>query len=515
MLGKRSSDLVMKLQGLAVRDPVWGAPLWARILLVGVALGCFGLRFADRDLVPYILDEPKFQDVAQRSVETGTWPTISPVVASLGARYGPGPVYFFTAVHYLLGPRPERSAFATTLFLTLVELILAASLARALRGGTVLFATLAVLLGGSPFLFFWSRLAWDALAGYTAAAVALLATDRPVSRLRGLLVGALLGLALASHPMTVPLCLAILLVLGGEVIRRRTGAAGLLSVVTALVLVNVPYLLALRHETRQPSIPGSESLWARLLGVPGRLIGQLLEPGRVLTTSGVDYFFDAAWSDFRSWLGRPGALLTTGSALTVALAGVGAMGLVWSARRGGPGIRRVARIGLLAWVGLAVLLSFLGLVVQPHYQLASWWLVPAGIGALAMALRPAHPLGARALLVCIWVLALGEASFDQAWMRWIRERGGTAGVHYSVPMAAQRALLNTACSTDRLQVALANRTYLFPESLLSLAQTEPACTGKRVAICAVNCPPLEPTWSVVSVHYAAYPAGRLASVITR
>ncbi len=175
-------------RGLTVRDPVWGAPLWARVLLVGMALGTFGLRFADRDLVPYILDEAKFQDVAQRSVDTGTWPTISPVVASLGARYGPGPVYFFTAIHHLLGPRPERSAFATTLFLTLVELALAASLARALRGGTVLFATLSVFLGGSPVLFFWSRLAWDALAGFTAAAIALVATDRSVSLPRGLLI---------------------------------------------------------------------------------------------------------------------------------------------------------------------------------------------------------------------------------------------------------------------------------------------------------------------------------------
>jgi hypothetical protein len=500
-------------QGLAVRDPVWGAPLWARILLVGVALGCFGLRFADRDLVPYILDEPKFQDVAQRSVETGTWPTISPVVASLGARYGPGPVYFFTAVHHLLGPRPERSAFATTLFLTLVELALAASLARALRGGTVLFATLAVLLAGSPFLFFWSRLAWDALAGFTAAAVALAATDRPVSLPRGLLIGALLGLALASHPMTLPLSLATLIVLGWEVVRRRTGVAGLLSVVAALVLVNIPYILALRRETRQPSILGSEGFWTKLLNVPGRLIGQLLEPARVLTTSGVEYFFEAAWSDFLSWLGAARALLTAGSTVTVALAIVGATGLTWAARRGGPGIRRVARIGLLAWVGLAVLLSFLGLVVQPHYQLAAWWLVPAGVGALAMALRPAHPLRARALLACVWVLALGEVAFDQAWMQWVRERGGTAGVHYSVPMAAQRALLNAACSTDRPQVALANRTYLFPESLLSLAQTEPACTGKRVAICSGHCPPLEPKWRVVSVDYAAYPGGRLASMV--
>jgi hypothetical protein len=500
------------LQWWMERDGLWSAPLWARVLVVAAALGLLCLRFADRDLVPYILDEPKFQDVAQRSVESGTWPAISPVVASLGARYGPGPVYFFTAVHHLVGPRPERSALATTFFLSLTQIALAAALARALRGGAVLFATLTALLAGSPFLFFWSRPAWDALAGYTAAAVALAATDRPVSVVRGLLIGALLGLGLASHPMTVPLTLAVLLVLSWEAVRRPAGARGVLAVVAALVLVNVPYMVAIAHETRQPTLPGDQGFVARLLSVPGRLVGQLLEPARVLTTAGVDYFFDAAWPDFRAWLGAPGALLVAGPMVAVTLALAGATGLVWAAHHGGQGIRRVARVGLLAWLGLAALLSFLGLGIQPHYQLAAWWLVPAGVGALVMTLLQRYPRLARALLVFVWVLALAEATFNQEWMRWVRERGGTAGIHYSVPMAAQRALLRAACSTERPQVALANRTYLFPESVLSLAQTEPTCAGKRVAVCPGNCPVLDSQWRVVSVRYAAYPGGRLAAV---
>ena len=495
------------------RDPVWGVPLWARTLLVTACLSLLSLRFADRDLATYILDEPKFQDVAQLSVETGRWPVISPVVASLGARYGPGPVWFFTAAHYLVGPLPERNALFTTVFLSLTQLALAAAVARALRGGTVLFATLTALLAGSPYLFFWSRTPWDALAGFTAAAVALAATDRPVSTARGLLIGTLLGLALASHPMTVPLTLAVLLVLSWEAVRRHAGARGPLAVLAALVLVNVPYMVAVMHETHQPVLPGGESLQTRLLGVPGRLFGQLLEPARVLTTTGIEYFFDAAWPDFRAWLGPSASLLRAGPLLTVALAFAGAVGLVWVARRGGPGARRVARVGLLAWLGLAILLSWLGLVVHPHYQLASWWLVPVGVGGLAMALLPSHPASARALLACVWVLALAEAGFNQAWMRWVRERGGTAGIHYSVPVAGQRELLRTACSSERQFVALKNQTYLFPESLLSLARTEPACADKRLMVCPGTCPPLDSRWRQVVVRYAAYPGGRLAVFI--
>jgi hypothetical protein len=500
------------LQWWTVRDPQWGAPLWARALLVAAALGLVGLRFADRDLVPYILDEAHFQDAARMHARAGTWPSISPLTGNLGVAYGPAPVWFYTAVHHLVGPRPERSVLAVTLFLSLAELLLAAALARALRGGWLLFATLTALLAASPFLFFWSRLAWDVFSGYIALAVALLARDRALGVARGALLGVLLGLALTSHPMTVPVALATLAVLSWEAVRRRAGAAGLMALLASLVLVHVPYLWAL-HAARRAAAPPGPGLGTRLFGVPARLGGELLEPARVLTTSGVDYFFDTAWPDFRGWLGPAGALLALGPILAITLALLAAAGLLLAARTGGPGARRVARVGLLAWVGLAALLSGLELVIQPHYQLAACWLVPAGVGALAMALLPRHPMLARGLLACVWVLALAEATFNQAWMRWVRERGGTAGIHYSVPLAAQRALLQAACSTDRPQVALANRTYLFADSLLSLAETEPACAGKRLGVCAGNCPALDARWRVVSLRYVAPPGGRLAPLV--
>jgi hypothetical protein len=503
---------MLGLQWWTVRDPQWGAPLWARAVLVAAALGLVGLRFTDRDLVPYILDEPHFQDAASMHVRAGTWPSISPLTGNLGVAYGPAPVWFYMAVHHIAGPRPERSVLAVTLFLSLSEILFAAALARALRGGWLLFATLTALLAGSPFLFFWSRLAWEVFSGYIALSVALLATDRALSIARGAVLGVLLGLALTSHPMTMPVALATLAVLGWEFVRRRAGGAGLMALLGSLVLVNVPYLWAL-HVTRRAAVPPGPSLGARLLGIPARLGGELLEPARVFTTSGVDYFFDAAWPDFRAWLGPASALLVLGFVLAITLALLAAAGLLLAARMGAVGARRVARVGLLAWAGLALLLSWLELVVQPHYQFAVCWLIPAGLGTLAMALLPRHPILARCLLACVWLVALTEATFNQAWMRWLRERGGTAGIHYSVPLAAQRALLKTACATDRQQVALVNRTYLFADSLLSLAQTEPACAGKRIGVCQGNCPALDSQWRVVSLRYVAPPGGRLAPLV--
>jgi hypothetical protein len=493
------------------RDGTWGVPLWIRVALVAVAVAVLGLRLADRDLIPYILDEPKFQDSGELGARTGTWPPLSPVIASLGVPYGPGPVWFYVVVHRVVGPRPELSALAATLFLSLSQLALAAALARALRGGVVLFASITVLLAGSPFLFFWSRLAWDVLAGYTAVALALLAVARPLPAWRGALVGVLLGLALASHPMTVPLVIAILCVLSWEALQRRS-AAGLVALLAAMVLINVPYLEALQHAPQHPRLPGGSGLAERLAAAPGRLWSELLEPARVLTTTGVDYFFDGAWVSFRSTLGIGAALLSTGPVLAMLLAVLGLAGLAWTARFGAPTARRIARIGALTWIGHALLFTVLGLVVQPHYQLATWWLVPAGIGGLAMALLPGRVQLARGLLVLVWTVALAQVGFSQAWMRWIRAAGGTTGIHYSVPLSAQRAVVREACSTDRPNVALANRTALFPVSLLSVARSEPSCTGKRVGICPGDCPPLDATWRVVSLRYLAPPGGRLAPV---
>jgi hypothetical protein len=72
---------------------------------------------------------------------------------------------------------------------------------------------------------------------------------------------------------------------------------------------------------------------------------------------GVDYFFDGAWVTFRSTLGAGAALLSTGPALAMLLGILGLAGLAWTARFGGPAASRIARIGLLTWLGHVVLFA--------------------------------------------------------------------------------------------------------------------------------------------------------------
>jgi len=477
-------------------------------MLVAAALGLFALRFADRDLITYVLDEPQLQDAAQAQAAARTWAHINVLTGTQGVRYGPAPLWFYTAVHRVAGPLPERSILATTVLLTLAQLGLALAVARALGGGAVLFATCAALLAASPYLFYWSRTGWDnpLLGAFSAGAVAVLLLERMRPVARGAALGLLVGLGLCTHLMALPFSLAVAAVLALEARARRGARLELAALLAVALLVALPYLGALRAEP-----PRRSAAWEQWGGpaAPARVGFELLEPARILTASGIDHFLDQAAGTFHQRLGPARVWLEAGPLLAVLLSLAAAAGLLSAARRDHPSARRLGRLGLLLWVGHALFLGLPALAPEPHYQQPTAWLVPAGCCALAMALLCRRAGAARLLVAALWGMALLQGAILESWMRWLREQGGTATIHYSVPLSAQRAFLRDACDTSRPGVALANQTALFPPSLLSLARTEPACAGKRVGICPGRCPRLDPAWRVVPVRYAAPPAGRL------
>jgi hypothetical protein len=513
-LGERRSAALKTplLQRLTARDGLWNAPLWARTGLVTLALGVFALRFGDRDLVSYVLDEPQLQDAAQTDAQAGRWASISVLHGTQGKRYGPTALWFYTAVHHLAGPLPERSILATTLLLTLSQLGLALAAAAALGGGAILFSTLAVLLASSPYLFFWARTAWDnpLLGALVALAVAVLLARRLPAPLRGGLLGLLLGLGLSTHLMAIPFTLAVVGVLLLEGRRHRASLGAVAALLVVALLVNLPYLQALAKEPPSPS-PAWQR-WGGPAAAVGRVGFQLLEPARVLTAAGVDGFFDGAATAVHQGLGPWRLPIEVGPSLSAFLALLASVGLLAAMRSASPKARQLGLLGVLVWLGHALFLGLPALQPEPHYQQPTTWLVATGCCALVMALLPSRPKAAWLLLGGLWAVALADAGFIEAWMGWVRQHGGTAGTHYSVPLSAQRQFLRDACSTERPRVALANRTLLFPQSLLSLAQTEAACTGKTVGVCPGSCPSLDAQWRLVSLRYSAPPGGRLAPV---
>jgi len=499
-------------QGIGQRVRSEALRWWPAWLLVAGGLLALGTRLVDRDLVSYVLDEPQLQDAAARDAQSGRWASISVLRGTRGVRYGPAPLWFYTAVHRVAGPRPEAGILAAGLFLTAAMVVLAWVLARRSQAPPLVLAVALWLAAASPFAFLWSRQGWDnpLLAGFAALTAALLGRGGPVRAGTAALAGVLVGLSLATHLMAVPLAFAVTLVLLGEARGWRPRLVTLGTAALGAAGVLLPYARALLHEAAAPSPIAAVGAGARLRGV----LEALAMPAAQTAGLGLGYFFDGDWSRFPSERSA-GAALPVVAPLVAAVVGVGMLlGLVLGVRAASPGLRRVARLGLWTWGLHAAFLGLLALPPEPHYQQPVLWIPVAGWALAVATIWPGRPraglaIAALALGVGLWGLAL-----QRSWMGWIRERGGTRGIHYGLTLGAQRAALAQACTASAPGIALEVQVVAFPESFRSLARTEPACRGHGVEVCGAVCPALPPGWSVATLRYAG-PGAQLAPVQLR
>jgi len=470
---------------------------------VALALGMLAYRFRELGLSPFILDEPAFLTAAREQLQTGRWASLSPIAGSQGVRYGPSVVWFYGVVQAVAGPDPRASILAMCLLVTLAQLVLAWSVARAFGGGRLLFAVLLAFIAASPFQFFWARLAWDPLANVAAClTVALLASRERFGAGKAVALGLVLGIGLSSHPMIVPLVVAVAVLLVVDLRRtprRLFGWGGLTA--GAMLLVNVPYLLhLLREPQRGGSAPGFT--WAAL--------GDFLRAtGQVSTSWGTRYFFDDQWDVFLAWLGPLRAVLQPSPVLLWIVLGVAVPGFLAGIRAGGAH-RRLAVFATGTWLGYALFYAYAveNLGRQPHYEFPVWWVVPVGVaGALAWARRRSAAWGGTAVAVVLATSVLHFA-FIAAWMAFVKAQGGIRGIHYSTPIALQQQAVRTACAEPERELLLRNETLIFPEALRYLATVEPACAGKQVAICShEGCPAAEPGAKVLTLVYARETGG--------
>ncbi len=480
---------------------------WPAWLLVAGGLLALGTRFADPDLVSYVLDEPLLQDAAARDAASGRWADISVLRGTRGVRYGPAALWFYTAVHRVAGPRPEAGILGAGLFLTLSTLVLAVVPARRSEAPPLVLGVALAIAAASPFAFLWSRQGWDnpLLAGFAALLVAVLARAGPVGTGTAALAGALAGLALGTHLMAVPLVAAVGLVLLTErgSWRAREVRVLVLAVVAGLVLL--PYLLALRHEPAVAAPVAAAGIAARL----ARAVEALGAPFAQTAGVGLAYFLDADWPRFAADRTAAATLGALGPVVAILVALGAVPGLLLGLRAASPGLRRVARLGLWTWVLHAVFLGALALPPEPHYQQPLVWLAPAGWALAVATLWPVRPRAAWALAGLAVVVGLWGVVLQRSWMGWIRDQGGTRGIHYGLTLGAQRQALAEACSAPTPGIALELRVVAFAESLRSLARTEPACRGHRVEVCGPVCPPAPRSWTVAALRYGG-PGARLA-----
>lgn len=494
-------------------------PRFAGPLAAVFALGLLAYRFANLDLVTFINDEPNVLRAAESEAHGGGWVSASPIAGTQHLHYGPVPTWFYGLVHLALGARPLASIVAMGLVVTLGQIAFAAILARVLRGGWLTFALVVLLVAASPFDFAWSRTAWDntILLGTFSCGALLFVAGEPTPK-RALGTGLLFGLAVGTHLMVVP-ALAILfattLWLRRDVWRDLLRAELIAGAVIAVV--NITYLGYLLNPP--PAAPGASGAGHALAAAASHpfsiteavstIVLTFLAPARILTTSGSAYFFDGAWRDFLGWLG-PWSVLTHDGWWAVVLAGLALTGLYFATFRETDVMRRrVGSVALALWLGHALVLLVDGLDPHPHYQHPVWWTVPTGIVLLLLRLHDVRPELARMLGGGVALVALLHFAFLPSWMGYVRARGGTAGIHYTTPLAEEEAFVRAACAKGE-RVALENHTVIFPAALDYLVKVEPACDGRDVRLCAAEGCTAAPGVTIVRIDYASTLGGRLA-----
>jgi Dolichyl-phosphate-mannose-protein mannosyltransferase len=485
---------------------------WPAWLLVAGGLLALATRFSDRDLASYVLDEPQLQDAAVRDAATGRWAKISPLRGTRGLRYGPAPMWFYTAVHRVAGPRPEAGILAAGLFLTGTMVVLAWAVARRSQAPPLAFAAGLWVAAASPFAFLWARQGWDnpLLAGFAALVAAVLGRNGPLRAGTATLAGALVGLALNTHLMAIPLAVGVALVLGTERgdWRGRLVRVGAMALAAAVLIA--PYKWALLHEPAVAVPPLTMGVAGRI----GRALAALVTPFAQSAGVGLGYFFDGEWSRFAAERMTGAALAGVGPAVAAVVAVGAVLGLVLGLRGGPVGEQRVARLGLWTWGLHAAFLGLLALPPEPHYQQPVLWVPVAGWGLLVARVWPERRRVGAVLAAVALGIGLWGVGVQRSWMGWVSSQGGTRGIHYGLTLGSQRRALAEACTAPTPGVALELEVLVFPESLRSLARTEPACREHRVAVCGVRCPPLPPEWTIATLRYAGASA-QLAPVELR
>jgi hypothetical protein len=438
------------------------------------ALLMIAYRFANLSLAPFISDEPAFLSAAREQIRSGHWLAVSPLVGKQGLHYGPTVLWFYGIIHLSFGADAAVHIFAMLTCMVAAHLALAYGIRK--RFGPLAGATSLAFLASSPYQFLWSRLAWDQSVDICAAWIlfALCTFDRITRRVWvGVFLGIVIGLAISSHLMVLPLVFLVFMFLAFEALWRHEWKS-LLASVAVVLTVNIPYLGYLSHHYQEAS-PAQPLSWDLVQKYA-------LEPARVATLTGLDYFFDDAWPNFLAeehWAGSP---WMSPNAKT-AVAAVAALGLLWTAWRGRAARRRVALLGLAAWVGYAFFFGQRRVGDPPHYQFATWWIIPLGLAAGVSSLEKRWRWVSLGAAGAVWTLSIAQMRFIFDWMAYVRRHGGTQGVHYGAPLAEQKSAIRAACSDDHDRILVFNDTHIFDRSLRYVASTESRCAGKTLSFC--------------------------------
>jgi hypothetical protein len=463
---------------LRLTVPLEGKSIWG-VVLLGLSVLIFAYRFANRDLCPFIFDEPILVSESRRALSSQIWVTHSPLVGTQAIKYGPTTMWLFALIHKWLGPSVQNFTLVMTCLGTMSNAMVAFKVGRHFGSKFLIPSTLMALVASSPYLFFWSRMAWDPIVNICSGfVIALLCTRRTLQSLRVVAIGGLLGFGLSTHPAMLPLALVITLLVPlrsaeGSRIRNLVISAG------ATIIVNLPYLYYVVGYLRERHPVTSSGPHTIRFGIIGQF---LAESPRVLTSARVNYFFDTAWGKFAQEYRAAAFLSEMTTKVYPVLAWISVLGLgvaFFTQKRKSNRFLTVA--AAIVWGVCAVFFSWLNLARLPHYQFSIWWIVLVAFASLLHWARRVVSIYTVAIVGC-WIIAIAQMGFLFSWMNFIRQNEGTRGFFYGVPHVYQQYALRTLCERAGARIYVSNQTNIFAPSLQYIASVERSCTGKIVLI---------------------------------
>jgi len=429
---------------------------------------------------PFINDEPL---LIQKAIEANRVPRLAKagLLGTRGLHYGPLPTWLYQA--YLACSHNLEALVSVRALVT--QAVTALGLLLLSRGVGLRKGYAPVLLA-SPYLWFYSRLLWDNTFLLPLGALALGAYACFVARQEGwslcvtlACLWALPLIHLMSAAFVLPLGLHLLLFHRHALWTLRWSALATL----ALGLVAwAPYLPSLAEFGQGfPVPPNPQGLLFPLLG------------GRVLSASGLGYFFGEDWEGqgplppglltAAVWISRV-SFLAVWAGMALALGD-----LVRSLRRRSAEPREhLTGLALLMVLAQCALAYRMGAVLHPHYYngtwpalaLLAWRAMDAATGFTWKRVRPLRhlPLLQGASLAAV-ILCLGVR---------IHVRGGTRDFHHGPTLGNQLEIVRelrklgpaTALSTTVSNFAA------FPHGLSTLMQLEPPPQGPPLDVSQVQ-----------------------------
>jgi len=396
------------------------------------------IRFFDLKYAPFVGDEPTLQYILGEHIKKGEFPLFG-LVGSHGVLYGPTAMWFFYPVRLLTNNVNLIIAFCTTLFMIAFLLIY---FSARIQVGRKAAAWTLLLLSVSPYLFLYSRSAWDnpfqiftsALAIFFLCLAQKEIENHPRTRTKQLVLYSIMGgfgagLCFNSHLMSIPFIASIGLLYIGFIVSGRLYRAlqvkSFASFTVGFLMVSGHYLSLIA-----PTLVGGGRFKFTTEALTHQVPGTFLSSTLYMSNHYMGYFMDGSLKPIRKTMGfLPGLFIEADPGWILKIIAWGMIFLTFSYWARSRSISYLEKLGITLF-GM-IIFYYYGvrpIMGQPHYFMPVWWVGFLFVGIGLQRLSNTRLKTASRFIALFAVLI--NTYFVISFHKYIKSRSGTQRIHY-------------------------------------------------------------------------------------